>query len=92
MELYCIPVNPRGGKIARVNAVAPAIEAGHVFLPRQSPWVEDFLNQWTAFPAGKHDDMVDSASQALSYLQSASGAPVPDEPEAERRDLWDVYG
>ena len=91
-ELYCIPVNPRGGKIARVNAVAPAIEAGHVFLPRQSPWVEAFLDQWTAFPAGKHDDMVDSASQALSYLQAASGAPVPDEPEAERRDLWDVYG
>ena len=54
--------------------------------------MEAFLDQWTAFPAGKHDDMVDSASQALSYLQSASGAPVPDEPEAERRDLWDVYG
>lgn len=91
-ELYCIPVNPRGGKIARVNAVAPAIEAGHVFLPRQSPWVEAFVDQWTAFPAAAHDDMVDSASQALSYLQAAPGMPAPDEPEEERRDLWDVYG
>ena len=91
-ELYCIPVNPRGGKIARVNAVAPAIEAGHVFLPRQSPWVEAFVDQWTAFPAAAHDDMVDSASQALSYLQAAPGMPLSDEPEEERRDLWDVYG
>ena len=90
-ELYCIPVNPRGGKIARVNAVAPAIEAGHVFLPRQSPWVEAFVDQWTAFPAAAHDDMVDSASQALSYLQVAPGMPASDEPEEERRDLWDVY-
>ena len=90
-ELYCIPVNPRGGKIARVNAVAPAIEAGHVFLPRQSPWVEAFVDQWTAFPAAAHDDMVDSASQALSYLQAAPGMPASDEPEEERRDLWDVY-
>ena len=90
-ELYCIPVNPRGGKIARVNAVAPAIEAGHVFLPRQSPWVEAFVDQWTAFPAAAHDDMVDSASQALSYLQAAPGMPLSDEPEEERRDLWDVY-
>ena len=77
--------------IARVNAVAPAIEAGHVFLPRQSPWVEAFVDQWTAFPAAAHDDMVDSASQALSYLQAAPGMPPSDEPEEERRDLWDVY-
>lgn len=90
-ELFCIPVNPRGGKIARVNAVAPAIEAGHVFLPRQSPWVEAFLDQWTAFPAAAHDDMVDSASQALSYLQTAPGTPAPDESEEPRPDLWDVY-
>ncbi len=90
-ELYCIPVNPRGGKIARVNAVAPAIEAGHVFLPRQSPWVEAFVDQWTAFPAAAHDDMVDSTSQALSYLQAAPGMPASDEPEEDRRDLWDVY-
>lgn len=91
-ELYCIPVNPRGGKIARVNAVAPAIEAGHVFVPRRAAWAEAFLDQWTAFPAAAHDDMVDSASQALSYLQTAPGDPVAEEPEEERRDLWDVYG
>ena len=90
-ELFCIPVTPKGGKVARVHAVSPAIEAGHVYIPTGVPWAEAFLDQWTAFPAGKHDDMVDSASQALSWLQSASGMPPEAPPEAQTHDLWDVY-
>ncbi len=72
-ELFCIGVEPRGGKIARVNAVCPAIESGHVYLPEGEPWLGAFVDQFTAFPAGKNDDMVDSATQAISYLLSASG-------------------
>lgn len=72
-EMFCIPVNPRGGKVSRANAVAPAIESGHVFLPEGSTFTGDFVDQWTAFPAGEHDDMVDSASQALGYLLFRTG-------------------
>lgn len=90
-ELFCIPVTPKGGKVARVHAVSPAIEAGHVYVPEGVPWAEDFLDQWTAFPAGKHDDMVDSASQALSWLLSASGTPITAEEEHTSHDLWEVY-
>lgn len=89
-ELFCIPVNPRGGKVARVHAVSPMIEAGHVFVPERGPWVEDYLDQWTAFPTGRHDDMVDSSSQALSWLLNASGA-VAEEEEVRHADLWSVY-
>ena len=91
-ELFCIPVNPKGGKIARVNAVSPAIESGHVYVPRSAPWLEEFLNQWTIFPNGKHDDMVDSASQALNWLLCANGTPTTEEPESVHHDLWQVYG
>ena len=96
-ELFCVPVDPKGGKVARVNAVSPAIESGHVFLPEGLPGLETFLDQWTAFPNAPHDDMVDSSTQALSFLLSApgesSGASEPDE-EAEFTDaaLYDVYG
>ena len=95
-ELFCQPVQPKGGKIARVNAVSPAIETGHVFLPEHMPGLEAFLDQWTAFPSAAHDDMVDSASQALSWLLSAPGAPAPDAVEdsaAALADagLYDVY-
>lgn len=84
-ELFCIPVNPLGGKLARVNAVAPAIEAGHVFVPtaEKADWAEDFIDQFTAFPAGAHDDMVDAATQALARLIYAGGT-LPAGPGARR--------
>lgn len=102
-EMFCIPIQPLGGKVARVNAVSPAIESGHVYVPEGEPWVEEFLGQWTSFPAGAHDDMVDSASQALQYLLRTSGAFEPvkrneweiaqeQEERAFLDDAYDVYG
>jgi predicted phage terminase large subunit-like protein len=80
-----IAINPKGGKVARVNAVSPAIESGNVFLPNDTLWAEEFVDQFTVFPAGKHDDMVDSASQALTYLVYSSGiVDVPELPESEQ--------
>lgn len=89
-EMFCIPIQPLGGKVARVNAVSPAIESGHVFVPEGEPWVEEFLGQWTSFPAGAHDDMVDSGSQALRYLLRADGGERK-ETENEGCGLEDVF-
>ena len=96
-EMFCIPVNPKGGKEARVNAVSPAIESGHVYLPMDAPWVPDFVNQFAAFPAGSNDDMVDSATQALSHMLFSSGqtAKPPAMQEEVRwmgEEAYDVYG
>ena len=82
-EMFCIPVNPKGGKEARVNAISPAIESGHVFLPEDAPWLEAYVDQFSAFPAGAHDDMVDSTSQALAFLLNASGVPANKTPDPE---------
>jgi predicted phage terminase large subunit-like protein len=94
-----IPVEPMGGKVARVNAVSPAIETGHVFLPRGAEWLEDYLRQWSEFPAGKHDDMVDASSQALSKLLYAyGGTELPKKPERAPEEAflsagcYDPYG
>ena len=69
-DMFVIPVNPSGGKVARVNAVSAAIESGHVFLPtpEKAVWVNEFVDQFTSFPNGAHDDMVDAASQALHRM------------------------
>ena len=69
-DMFVIPVNPSGGKVARVNAVSAAIESGHVFLPtpEKASWVNEFVDQFTSFPNGAHDDMVDAASQALHRM------------------------
>ena len=61
-----IPVNPQGGKVARVNAVSPYIESGNVYLPRQAEWVHDLVEEAASFPKGKNDDQVDAMSQALN--------------------------
>jgi len=63
-----IAVNPDGGKVARVNAVSPAIEAGNVYLPRNAPFTGDFVESCAAFPHGANDDDVDCMSQALDKL------------------------
>lgn len=63
-----ISVRPDASKEARVNAVSFVIEAGEVFLPKDRKWTWEFIDQCAAFPNGKHDDMVDSMSQALTKL------------------------
>lgn len=91
-----LPVEPKGGKEARVHAVAPAIEGGHVFLPKGRLWAEELVDQFTAFPAGKHDDMVDAASQALSFLLWSWGEEEPQSQDREDsflgEEMYEVYG
>lgn len=69
-----VGITPKGGKVSRVNAVAPAIESGHVFLPEDSVWVEEFVDQFAAFPAGLHDDMVDACTQCIGFMLYSTGA------------------
>lgn len=102
-EMWCVPVQPKGGKVARVNAVAAAIESGHVFLPDGAPWVPAFLDEFSVFPDGAHDDQVDACSQALMRLIYSSGEVLSAEKETLLRKepqvdflnspgLYDVYG
>lgn len=86
-EMFCIPINPQGGKVARVNAIAPAVESGHVYLPltAAAPWVEEFIDQFSAFPNGAHDDIVDAASQCLNRMIFSTGELPPTEAPPEER-------
>jgi predicted phage terminase large subunit-like protein len=57
--------SPDGEKIMRLHAQSAVIENGFVFLPEEAPWLADYLAELTAFPAGRHDDQVDSTAQFL---------------------------
>ena len=50
-----------------MEAETARIEAGHVVLPRDAPWLDVFLTELLAFPNGRHDDQVDSVSQFLNW-------------------------
>lgn len=65
-----IPVTPEGGKESRASAMQPYVEAGQVFLPEGAEWVQTYVDEFAAFPRGKHDDQVDSSSQAIIYLST----------------------
>lgn len=67
-----VPVEPDGSKIARAHACTAEWEAGNVFLPHPdiAPWVKDFVEEVTTFPAAANDDRVDAMTQALRDLYS----------------------
>src|SRR6266567_395619 len=64
-----IGLKPEGSKQDRVAAQSAKIEAGQVHLPRDAPWLHDFLNELLGFPNARHDDQVDSVSQFLCWVQ-----------------------
>jgi predicted phage terminase large subunit-like protein len=54
-------------KISRLYLQQAKFEAGHVHFPREASFLPELLAELFAFPRGKHDDQVDSITQALSY-------------------------
>lgn len=68
-----VPVAAKGSKESRVEGITGLLEAGKVFLPKEAPWLLDFERELLAFPAGKHDDMVDALTLALSQVAGKRG-------------------
>jgi predicted phage terminase large subunit-like protein len=65
-----IGVKPDGSKADRMVAQSAKIEAGHVHLPREADWLDNFLLEILGFPQGRHDDQVDSVSQFLKWAST----------------------
>jgi predicted phage terminase large subunit-like protein len=59
------PLKPgRQNKVARSMTIHARMQQGKVFLPKNAPWVQDFLAELMKFPNGRNDDQVD----VLAYL------------------------
>ena len=69
-------VKCEGDKLMRMNAQTPAIENGFVLLPKQAPWLVDYVQELTTFPQAKYDDQVDSTSQALKWITGEGLEPA----------------
>ncbi len=79
---------PNVDKVARLMRHLPMIEDGRLFLPRRAPWLADYESELLAFPVGRHDDQVDSTSQALDYLARDAAQTNPAmRRESERRNM-----
>jgi predicted phage terminase large subunit-like protein len=90
-HIPCRSYNPGGAdKVQRVNLIAPLIKAGKVYIPESTKnedhprsWAEPLVNQLCAFPEVRHDDLVDTVSQALRVLRDMGwlniDPPPPDD-------------
>jgi predicted phage terminase large subunit-like protein len=68
-NISVIGINPEGDKQTRVAKVSAQFEAGSVFFPKSAPWLSSLKAELLGFPNVKHDDQVDSVSQALSWIK-----------------------
>jgi predicted phage terminase large subunit-like protein len=64
----------RTSKQVRMMEASIMIEGGQVYIPTEAPWLGDYLHELAAFPHGRHDDQVDSTSQALNWFRAPRGA------------------
>ncbi len=91
-RLAVLPVKVDADKVARAQAVTPLVEAGKVFLPERAPWLDDYLDELSAFPAAAHDDFTDSTTQALNYMREhSSGSWENFVPYVEQRPRGTIF-
>ncbi len=71
--LSAIAIKPEHDKCTRMSVQSAKFASGQVFFPNEAPWLLDLENELFAFPNGRHDDQVDSISQALAHKISGYG-------------------
>jgi predicted phage terminase large subunit-like protein len=69
-------------KIMRLHGQTAVFANGHVLLPRQAPWLAEYIAELTGFPGTRHDDQVDSTTQALQYVRS----------DCDQAEIWANFG
>ena len=52
----------------RLTAQAAHFHAGVVHFPEEAPWLGELMVELLGFPGVRHDDQVDSISQALAFI------------------------
>jgi predicted phage terminase large subunit-like protein len=73
----------KGDKVARALAVQPMFSQFQVFAPDRD-WADMVMTEMSMFPAGRYDDLTDSATQALKYLRDRGwGATDEEQRQAE---------
>ena len=81
-------------KISRLNAVSDIFASGRVWAPN-THWAEEVIEEVASFPAGEHDDYVDSVSLALMRFRKGgylrTNLDEPDETKYFKRKFEGYY-
>ena len=66
-DLPVVAVELQYDKKTRLAIQSAKFENGQVFFPKEAPWLRDLEDELFAFPNDRHDDQVDTISQALGH-------------------------
>lgn len=61
------PIKPNGDKLARLYIEQIKFEKGNVHFPKNAHFLTTLKTELLTFPQSRHDDIVDSLTQALAY-------------------------
>lgn len=63
-------LKPLTDKMVRANPLRGRMQLGKVYFDRLAPWFTEMFKEMLHFPAGKHDDQVDSLAWAIRLTLS----------------------
>jgi predicted phage terminase large subunit-like protein len=69
------PYKPKGDKADRLISQIDLFMGGSVLLPKNAPWLEEFVAELLSFP-GRHDDQVDALTQGLAWRRETWKGPL----------------
>jgi predicted phage terminase large subunit-like protein len=69
------PIYPDKDKVTRAAVAGALYRGGKVYHLRGAPWLTDFEAELLAFPAGEHDDQVDTIAYGAKALPPMSRTP-----------------
>jgi predicted phage terminase large subunit-like protein len=75
-HINVVSIKPEKDKVARLISQIDLFEGGSVLLPKDAPWLEEFVHELLSFQ-GRHDDQVDALSQGLAWQRSVWKRPAP---------------
>jgi len=74
-RINVVAIKPDRDKLSRLISQIDLFEGGSVLLPKDTPWLEEFVAELLSFP-GRHDDQVDALSQGLAWRREAWKGPL----------------
>lgn len=90
--LDAVAVKPTQSKETRAHIQTPKFQSSRVLFPRSAHWLPELEAEVLAFPGGRHDDQVDSITQALAHENVEKGGVVYITLNPPRRDWRDPWG
>ncbi|HYF46424.1 MAG TPA: phage terminase large subunit [Acidimicrobiales bacterium] len=84
-------VKPDFDKVSRAYAAGALAEAGRLYLPKDAPWLAEWVAELVGFPNATHDDCVDVTAYAAHLLNQQlmpPRRPGEREPATIEEKIW----